>query len=327
MSSRTISNRTARRAAEREAAKAAAKLQKLQQQQQPNAQAVAAEPECRPEAQPKAMSAAAGAAAPYAPTPGFTEETTHETEPTPIRQLSEAQLNANRANAQKSHGPVTPEGKAKSSLNAVKTGLTGQTVLLPADDAIAYQSHLDRHFKQESPATDQEHTLVQMIADAEWRLLRIPGLEASIHALGRLKLADLHANQTDPVVRESLITGEILMAYRRDLNNLALQERRLRNQMKSDQAKLKALKDERIERKEEKSRIQARMNEAINFMNGAKKIWGKFVPIEFGFEFSLDEIEYCNEVLQSTHRMSMKAPCIADLLASRRNSQKQAQAA
>jgi hypothetical protein len=330
MSNRTISNRTARRAAERQALKAAAKLQKLQQQQQPTDQTVAVTPEVQSEAQPQApaqvMSAAAGASAPSsAPTIGFTQEVAND--PTQTRQISEAQLNANRANAQKSQGPSTPAGKAKSSLNAVKTGLTGQTVLLPTDDAIAYQAHLDRHFKHQSPATDQEHTLVQMIADAEWRVLRIPSLEASIHAIGRLKLADLHANQTDPVVRESLITGEILMAYRRDLNNLALQERRLRNQMKSDQTQLKALQDERIERKEEKGRIQARMNEAIHFMNGAKKIWGKFVPIEFGFEFSLDEIEYCNEILQSTHRMSMKAPCIADLLASRRNSQKQAQAA
>jgi hypothetical protein len=323
MSSRTISNRTARRAAERKAAKAAAKLQKLQQNQQPTNQAVAAtpvvEPEAQPEAQRQVMSAAAGASATFAPTPGFTEETTIETE-TPIRQLSEAQLNANRANAQKSHGPVTPEGKAKSSLNAVKTGLTGQTVLLPTDDAIAYQAHLDRHFKQESPATDQEHTLVQMIADAEWRILRIPGLEASIHALGLLKFADLHPDQTDPAARKALITGEILMAYRRDLTNLALQERRLRNQMKSDQAKLKALQDERIHGTQEKNRIQARMNEAIKYMNGAKKIWGKFVPLEFGFEFSLDEIEYCDEILQRTHRMSLKTPCIADLLAQYRSS-------
>jgi hypothetical protein len=166
-----------------------------------------------------------------------------------------------------------------------------------------------------------------MIADAEWRILRIPGLEASIHALGMLKFADLHPEQTDPAARKALITGEILMAYRRDLTNLALQERRLRNQMKSDQAKLKALQDERINRTQEKARIQNRMNEAINYMHAAKKVWGKFVPIEFGFEFSLDEIEYCNEILQSTHRMSLQAPCIADLLASRRRNQKQAQAA
>ena len=89
MSSRTISNRTARRAAERQAAKAAAKLQKMQQNQQPTDQAVAATPVVETEAHPQVMSAAAGAAAPATPTQGFIEESTHETEPTPIRQLSE----------------------------------------------------------------------------------------------------------------------------------------------------------------------------------------------------------------------------------------------
>jgi hypothetical protein len=97
--------------------------------------------------------------------------------------------------------------------------------------------------------------------------------------------------------------------------------------MKSDQAKLKALQDERIHGTEEKNRIQARMTQAIKYMNGAKKIWGKFVPLEFGFEFSLDEIEYCDEILQRSHRMSLKTPCIADLLAQYRKNQKQAQAA
>jgi hypothetical protein len=52
--------------------------------------------------------------------------------------ISDARLNANRANSQFSTGPKTEEGKAKSSLNAVKTGLTGRTVFLPTDDIHAY---------------------------------------------------------------------------------------------------------------------------------------------------------------------------------------------
>lgn len=47
-------------------------------------------------------------------------------------------LAANRANARLSTGPTSPAGKTKSSLNAVKTGLTGRTVLLPAENAAAY---------------------------------------------------------------------------------------------------------------------------------------------------------------------------------------------
>jgi hypothetical protein len=50
--------------------------------------------------------------------------------------ISEARLAANRENAQKSTGPVTPEGKAKSRLNAVKHGLTGATVLFTHPDGL-----------------------------------------------------------------------------------------------------------------------------------------------------------------------------------------------
>ena len=46
-----------------------------------------------------------------------------------------AQIAANQKNSQLSTGPTSEAGKAKSSLNAVKSGLTGRTVLLPTDDA------------------------------------------------------------------------------------------------------------------------------------------------------------------------------------------------
>ena len=85
---------------------------------------------------------------------GLSESEPQTDSPEPI---SDARLAANRANAQLSTGPLSPEGKAKSSLNAVKTGLTGRTVLLPADDAAVYRQHLDRHFAKHAPATDEEN--------------------------------------------------------------------------------------------------------------------------------------------------------------------------
>ena len=66
---------------------------------------------------------------------------------------SERRLAANRANAQLSTGPRTPEGKAKSSLNAVKTGLCGRTVLFAdEEEAAAYRAangpNAAKHAKQ-----------------------------------------------------------------------------------------------------------------------------------------------------------------------------------
>ena len=50
-----------------------------------------------------------------------------------MSEISEAQLAANRANATHSTGPRTEEGQKRSSLNAMKHGLTGRTVLLPRE--------------------------------------------------------------------------------------------------------------------------------------------------------------------------------------------------
>src|SRR5881398_1911440 len=94
-----------------------------------------------------------------------------------------AQIEANRANAQLSTGPTSETGKAKSSLNAVKTGLTGRTVLLPSDDAAVYEAeaHVAEFMKRLAPVGEDEQNLAQSLADTEWRLFRIPALELGIY--------------------------------------------------------------------------------------------------------------------------------------------------
>jgi hypothetical protein len=84
------------------------------------------------------------------------------------------------------------------------------------------QSLIDRH----RPASREEQVLVQSLADIEWRLSRIPSLEAGIYAMGRRELADLHSEQ-DPEVRAALIEAEIFMKYQREFRDLSLQETRL----------------------------------------------------------------------------------------------------
>jgi hypothetical protein len=80
--------------------------------------------------------------------------------PTP-KPISEAKLAANQANAQLSTGPRTDIGKQTSSKNALKTGLTGQTVLLPTDHLPAYEALIARFQKKYNPANPEETTLVQ----------------------------------------------------------------------------------------------------------------------------------------------------------------------
>jgi hypothetical protein len=79
--------------------------------------------------------------------------------------ISDSKLAANRANAQLSTGPKTAEGKATASLNAVKTALTGRTVLLPTDDAAEYERHIRAYQDELNPVGQRESDLVKDCAN------------------------------------------------------------------------------------------------------------------------------------------------------------------
>src|SRR6266481_348603 len=90
----------------------------------------------------------------------------------------------NRENARKSTGPRTEAGKKRSSMNALRHGLTGHTVVLPADDLAAYERHVQSFVAEYQPKGATENFLVQDLADTTWRLNRIPALETNLLTLG-----------------------------------------------------------------------------------------------------------------------------------------------
>jgi hypothetical protein len=197
-----------------------------------------------------------------------------------------AQIAANQQNAQLSTGPTSPDGKTKISKNALKTGLTGHTVLLPTDDAALYEQHVEIFRKRFEPMGGEETELVQSIADTAWRIARIPSLEAGIFAIGRAKLAHLHA-QEDDTTRRQLIEAEVYIAYERQLRGLATQEGRLRRQREKDELTLRTLQ---AKRRQERN---ARLNKAADLYIVAvdQDNHDEFELDQFGFEFSLEDIE------------------------------------
>jgi hypothetical protein len=198
---------------------------------------------------------------------------------------TDSQVRANRTNALLSTGPKTPDGRAKSLLNAVRTGLTGRTVLLPGDDAAVYETHVERFRSEHQPIGDKEATLVQSIADAEWRLLRIPSLEAGICALGRLEFAPLFENE-DEAVRASLADAKTFLVYQKQLNNLSVQEGRLRRKRDTD---LRALKEEQADRV---AKNKARLNSIAQSYYRSRILKQEFNGKEVGFEFSEKELQH-----------------------------------
>ncbi len=59
--------------------------------------------------------------------------------PVSINDQDAARTARNRQNASHSTGPKTEAGKKRSSLNGLRHGLTGHTILLPTEDLAAYQ--------------------------------------------------------------------------------------------------------------------------------------------------------------------------------------------
>ncbi len=197
--------------------------------------------------------------------------------------VSEIQLAANRANAQLSTGPATPEAKAKTSLNAVKTGLTGRTVLLPSDDAAEYQRFLAAYEEELCPVGRLESELVQSIADTMWRLRRIPALEMAIYARGHIEFADSF-NQHDLALRPGMIELQTFLAFEKQLRNLQLQEARLTRRRERETAELRKLQQER------KAKENEALDNAARRYLVAKREDAPFDPSENGFEFSTGEV-------------------------------------
>ncbi|MGC2659580.1 MAG: hypothetical protein WA324_16605 [Bryobacteraceae bacterium] len=189
--------------------------------------------------------------------------------------LSDARLAANHANAQLSTGPKTEEGKAKSRLNAVKTGLTGRTVLLPIDDVEIYQKHVQEFVDQYQPVGPRESELVQALADHAWRLDRVAVLEHALYAHGHEEFSEQFADRGP--LQAGFTQMHTFLVYEKQFRNLQTQEMRLRRNREKDTAELRRMQSERLE----KERLRAKPSAAAK-------------PSNIGFEFSEPEIDERN---------------------------------
>src|SRR5258708_18177676 len=103
----------------------------------------------------------------------------------------------NRENAQNSTGPRTEAGKQRSSLNALRHGLTGHTVVLPSDDLAAYERHCKGFHDQYQPKNPTQVQLTQTIADLSCLLNRVNAIETNLLTLGITEKSNSLDTQND----------------------------------------------------------------------------------------------------------------------------------
>jgi hypothetical protein len=191
----------------------------------------------------------------------------------PVQRWLQRRAAVNQANAQHSTGPRTAAGKQRSSLNALRHGLTAASAVLPSEDQAAYDAHRRGFLDEYRPATPTETQLTQELADTAWRINRIPMLEAA--------LLDRAAN---PPSEQARIDFDIVDAHRA-LATLGLHYTRLSRQF---QKALDTLRDIQAERRLQQERDLKRAA-ALLELHKHKGI--PYDPVQDGFVFSKDEIE------------------------------------
>ena len=93
------------------------------------------------------------------------------------------QIEANRRNALKSTGPTTPEGKQRSRCNAVRHGLTAETIIAALEDSEDYQAFEAAVISDYDAELAVERELVLRLASVLWRLRRATGIETALFEL------------------------------------------------------------------------------------------------------------------------------------------------
>jgi ABC-type transporter Mla subunit MlaD len=188
--------------------------------------------------------------------------------------MSTNRAEINRANSQYSTGPKTAAGKSRSSLNALRHGLTGQLVVMPTEDLQAYQRHLESFTDEYHPQGATEAHLVQALADTSWRLNRVAALETNL----------LNLSAVGEGIEDALAIAAAIESQSKTLATLSMHSQRLSRQFERTVTQLRDLQKTR--RAEEKKEMD-------NFLDVIEMYESKgetFDPSAHGFVFSEPQI-------------------------------------
>jgi hypothetical protein len=116
------------------------------------------------------------------------------------------QIESNRRNALKSTGPRTESGKQRSSQNAVRHGLTAETVIKLVEDPDDYQAFELAVTADYDAETAVERELVLRLASLLWRLRRATSIETGLFQIQEEIMRERRrSSQTQPKDRAVMV--------------------------------------------------------------------------------------------------------------------------
>jgi hypothetical protein len=144
---------------------------------------------------------------------------------------SDRQIAANRANAQKCTGPRTPEGKATSSQNALKTGIDAKSELIRFENRAEYEALIAEYYARFHPSVPEERCLVDTLIKSEWLGRRYMAIEAN---LWESQISDLFPH---PLGRAFAMASEQFVRVDRRMNSAQRNFQQALKQLNQLQAK------------------------------------------------------------------------------------------
>jgi hypothetical protein len=118
---------------------------------------------------------------------------------------SSRQIEANRSNARNSTGPITEEGKQRSRCNAVRHGLTAETVIGALEDAEDYKAFEEAITADYDAPSAVERELVLRLASLLWRLRRATAMETGLFEIQAEHLTSYpQTRQLPPTCRDAV---------------------------------------------------------------------------------------------------------------------------
>ena len=94
---------------------------------------------------------------------------------------SELKSATSRANGAKSHGPITPEGKEKSSQNSLNHGFTAKkTILLACENQGQFDTMRGDYTATYQPGSAVEEDLISEMVACRWRMQRLRLIETAL---------------------------------------------------------------------------------------------------------------------------------------------------
>jgi hypothetical protein len=206
--------------------------------------------------------------------------------------ISEAKLLANRRNGALSHGPVTPSGRRRSSLNGYRNGLNGQIVCSTPEELAAFQSFCSEIQTELAPAGAIEKFYAKSVAENMYRLEKARSLDMGMFANGhRDHVDEMHSGH--PEADTALAASRTFLEQADAFKLLSGYEVKILRALEKHQAQLKALQTERKAAHERAAEQATQFVELAEAMEETYEPGEDFTPASAhgGFAFSQTEID------------------------------------